>query len=87
MDKCQVVLYFAQKSVLETCFSDLSSPHIQTGHQELGISLEKRVFQKPKSSKNVNNKNRCHKLIFFDQKKLGKIQMIFNIKNGFESQI
>ena len=87
MDKGQVVLHFAQKSVLKYVFSDLSSPDFQIGHQELGIILENKVFQKSKFSKNVNNQNRCPKLIFFDQKKLGKIQIIFNIKNGFESQI
>ena len=40
MDRGQVVLYFAQKLVLEICFSDLSSPDFQTGHQELGIILK-----------------------------------------------
>ena len=38
-------------------FSDLSSPDFQAGHQELGIILENKVFQKLKFSKNVNNKN------------------------------
>ena len=60
------------KKNLEIRFSDLSSPDFQTGHQELGIILENKVFQKLKFSKNVNNKKRCPKLLFFDQKKIGK---------------
>ena len=32
-------------------------------------------------SKNVNNKKCAPKLVFFDEKKLKKIQMIFNIEN------
>ena len=36
-------------------------------------------------SKNVNNKKYAVKLVFFNEKKMRKIQMIFDI--GFESQI
>ena len=50
MDRGQVVLYFAQKLVLEICFSDLSSPDFQTGHQDLGIILKKQKEKKMESS-------------------------------------
>ena len=32
-------------------------------------------------SKNVNNKKCAPKLIFFNEKKLGKIQIIFDVEN------
>ena len=38
-------------------------------------------------SKKVNNKKCASKLIFFIEKKLRKIPMIFDIKIDFESQI
>ena len=38
-------------------------------------------------SKNVNNKKCAPKLIFFNEKKMRNIPMIFDIKNDFESQI
>ena len=37
--------------------------------------------------KNVNNKKHAPKLIFFNEKKLRKILIIFDIKIDFESQI
>ena len=45
------------------------------------------MVQKLKFSKNDNNKKPFSKLIFFNGKKIRKIQMIFDMKIDFESQI
>ena len=43
--------------------------------------LEKKVLKILKFSKNVNNKKHAPKLIFFNDKKMGKLWMIFDIEN------
>ena len=50
------------------------------------IILENRVLSKLKLSKNVNNKKCATKLIFSNEKKIIKIQIIFDVKIDFESQ-
>ena len=48
--------------------------------QKLGTILENKVVQKLKFSKNDNNKNPSSKLTFFIEKKIRKIQLIFDIE-------
>ena len=60
---------------------------VHTDRQKLGTILENKVVQKLKFSKNDNNKKPFSKLIFFNGKKIRKIQMIFDMKIDFESQI
>ena len=55
---------------------------VHTDRQKLGTILENKVVQKLKFSKNDNNKKPSSKLIFFNEKKIGKIRMIFNIENS-----
>ena len=49
--------------------------------QKLGTFLEKKVLQKLKLSKNVNNKKHAPKMIFFNEKFFGKIRIIFDTEN------
>ena len=49
--------------------------------QKLGTILENKVVQKLKLSKIGNNKKPSSKLIFFNEKEITKIQMIFGIEN------
>ena len=49
--------------------------------QKLGTSLENKVVQKLKFLKNVNNKKPAPKLIFFNEKKIRKICIIFDCEN------
>ena len=51
-------------------------------HQELGIILESKVFQKLSLEKNVINKKWSPKLIFLDEIFFEKIQLIFDFENG-----
>ena len=46
----------------------------------MGKFLENNVLGKLKFSKNVNNKKCTPKMIFFNEKKIGKIQIILDIK-------
>ena len=52
--------------------------------QKLGINLEN---FKIGVIKNVNNKKFAPKLVFFNEKKLKKFRMIFDIEMDFDSQI
>ena len=54
---------------------------VHKGRQKLGTILENKVVQKLKFSKNDNNKKPSSKLIFFNEKKIRKIRMIFDIDN------
>ena len=54
---------------------------VHTDRQKLGTILENKVVQKLKFSKNDNNKKPSSKLIFFNEKKIRKIRMIFDIEN------
>ena len=47
----------------------------------MGKILESKVIQKLMLSKNVNNKKCAPELIFFNEKKLRKILIIFDIEN------
>ena len=49
--------------------------------QKLGTILENKVVKKLKFSKNDNNKKPSFKLIFLNEKKIRKIQLIFDIQN------
>ena len=49
--------------------------------QKLGIILENKMIQKLMLSINVINKKCAPKLVFFNEKKLRKIRMIFDIEN------
>ena len=55
---------------------------VHTDRQQLGFILENKVVQKLKFSKNDNNKKPSSKLIFFNEKKIRKIRMIFVIENS-----
>ena len=68
-------------------FFGLTFTDFQTGHQELGIILGKKVFQKLKLSKNVNKKIYSSKLILLEKNQ--KNLICFCIENllGIESQI
>ena len=57
---------------------------VHTDRQKLGTILENKLVQKLKFSKNDNNKKHAPKLIFFNEKKIRKIRIIFDI--DFESQ-
>ena len=51
-------------------------------------TLESKLIKKiDLISKNVNNKKYAPKLVFFNEKKLRKIGIIFALKINFESQI
>ena len=51
-------------------------------------TLESKLIKKiDVISKNVNNKKYAPKLVFFNEKKLRKIGIIFALKINFESQI
>ena len=54
---------------------------VHMDRQKLGTILENKVDQKLKFSKNDNNKKPSSKLIFFNEKKIRKIQMIFDLEN------
>jgi hypothetical protein len=47
----------------------------------LGVILENKVVKKLKFSKNVDNKKCAPEIIIFDEKKIRKIQIIFDIEN------
>ena len=49
--------------------------------QKMDVIFENKVVQKLKFSKNVNIKKYAPKLIFFNEKKIRKIQIIFVIEN------
>ena len=49
--------------------------------QKLGIILVSKVIEKLMLSKNVTNKICAPKLIFFNEKKMRKIRIIFDIEN------
>ena len=66
-------------------FFDLTFTDVHIDGQKLGPIVENKVLQKLKVLKNVNNKKPAPKLIFFNEKKIGKIWMIFYIKIDFES--
>ena len=51
------------------------------GCQKLGIILVSKVIKEMMLSKNVNNKKCAPKLIFFNEKKMRKIPMIFDFEN------
>ena len=48
---------------------------------KIGHHFSNKVIQKLILSKNVNNKKSAPKLAFFNEKKLRKIQMIFDVEN------
>ena len=50
-------------------------------HQILGIILENKAVKKLSLEKNVFNKKWSPKLIFFNEIKVGKFRMIFDIEN------
>ena len=54
---------------------------VHTDRQKLGTILENKVVQKFKFSKNDNNKKPFSELLFFNEKKIRKIRMIFDIEN------
>ena len=57
---------------------------VHMDRQKLGTILEileNKVVQKLKFLKNDNNKKPSSKLIFFNEKKIRKIRMIFDIEN------
>ena len=54
---------------------------VHTNCQKLGTILENKVVQKLKFSKYDNKKKPSSKLIFFNEKKIRKIPMIFDIEN------
>ena len=55
---------------------------VHTDRQKLGTTiLEKKVVQKYMFSKNDNNKKTSSKLIFFNEKKIREIRIIFDIEN------
>ena len=60
---------------------DLTFPDVHTDRQKLDTILENKMVQKLKFSKNDNNKKPSSKLIFFDEKKIRKIRLIFDIEN------
>jgi hypothetical protein len=49
--------------------------------QKLGIILEDKLNKKLMLSKNVNNKKYTPKLVFFNERKMRKIGMIFDVEN------
>ena len=55
------------------------------GRLELGIVLEKKMFEKSKLSKNVSNKNCSPILIFFEIKK--RLEGFLTLKVDYESLI
>ena len=54
---------------------------VHMDRQKLDTILENKVVQKLKILKNDNNKKPFSKLIFFNGKKIRKIQIIFDIEN------
>ena len=54
---------------------------VHTDRPKLGTILENEVVQKLKFSKKDKNKKPSSKLIFFNEKKIRKIQMVFDIEN------
>ena len=48
---------------------------------KIGYHFSNKVIQKLISPKNVNNKKCAPKLVLFNEKKLRKIRMIFDIEN------
>ena len=64
------------KSFFKSCIQ------LSKSRQKLDVILENKVVQKLKFSENVNNKKHAPKIIFFNEKKIGKIRIIFD----FESQ-
>ena len=55
--------------------------NVHMDRQKLGAILENKVVQKLKFSKNDKNIKPSSKLIFFNEKKIRKIQIIFDIEN------
>jgi hypothetical protein len=49
--------------------------------QKLDVILENKVVWKLKFSRNVNNKKCAPKMIFFNEKKFRKIQIIFDLES------
>ena len=74
-------LDFSKKISKRKIFFDLTFTDVHSNRQKSGTISENSVVQKLKFSKNVNNKKPSSKLGFFNEKKIRKIQMIF------ESQI
>ena len=71
---------FSKKISEIKTFFDQTFTDVHTDPQKLGTILENKVVQKLKFSKNDNNKKPSSKLIFFNEKKIRKIQMIFDIE-------
>ena len=59
----------------------LTFTDVHTDRQKLGTILENKVVQKLKFSENDNNNKPSYQLIFFNEKKVRKIGMIFDIEN------
>jgi hypothetical protein len=49
--------------------------------QKLGIIIENKAIQKLPLSKNVNNQTCTPKFVFFNEKKIWKFWMIFDVEN------
>ena len=60
---------------------DLTLTDVHRDRQKLGTILVNKAVQKLKFSKNYKNKKHATKLIFFNEKKIQKVWIIFDIKN------